>query len=45
VPLVLGMNVYAFSALVVILSSILSALLIWRNLTRLDMVAVLKSRE
>jgi putative ABC transport system permease protein len=45
VPLVLGMNVYAFSALVVILSSIVSALLIWRNLTRLDMVAVLKSKE
>jgi putative ABC transport system permease protein len=45
VPLVLGLHVYAFSALVVILSSILSALLVWRNLARLDMVAVLKTKE
>ena len=45
VPLVLGMNVYAFSALVVILSSIVSAIMIWRNLADLDMVAVLKSKE
>jgi putative ABC transport system permease protein len=45
VPLVLGIKVYAFSALVVILSSIVSALMIWRNLARLDMVAVLKTKE
>ncbi len=45
IPLVLGMNVYAFSALVVILSSIVSAIMIWRNLADLDMVAVLKSKE
>jgi putative ABC transport system permease protein len=45
VPLVLGMNVYAFSALVVLLSSIVSAIMIWRNLADLDMVAVLKSKE
>mgnify|MGYP000462690280 CR=1 FL=1 len=45
VPLVLGMNVYAFSALVVLLSSIVSAIMIWRNLAHLDMVAVLKSKE
>ena len=45
VPLVLGMNVYAFSALVVILSSLVSAIMIWRNLAHLDMVAVLKSKE
>jgi putative ABC transport system permease protein len=45
VPLVLGINVYAFSALVVILSSIVSAIMIWRNLAHLDMVAVLKSKE
>ena len=44
IPLVLGMNVYAFSALVVLLSSIVSAILIWRNLADLDMVAVLKSK-
>ncbi len=45
IPLVLGINVYAFSALVVILSSIVSAIMIWRNLADLDMVAVLKSKE
>lgn len=44
IPLVLGINVYAFSALVVLLSSIVSAILIWRNLADLDMVAVLKSK-
>jgi len=37
--------VYAFAALVVIGSSIISALMIWRNLTNLDMVAVLKTKE
>ena len=45
VPLVLGINVYAFSAMVVILSSIISAMMIWRNLANLDMVAVLKTKE
>jgi len=45
VALVLGMNVYAFSALVVILSTVASGMMIWRNLGRLDMVAVLKSKE
>jgi len=45
VPLVLGINVYAFAALVVIVSSIVSAVMIWRNLAHLDMVAVLKSKE
>ncbi len=45
VPLVLGINVYAFAALVVILSAIVSALMIWRNIAHLDMVAVLKTKE
>jgi len=45
VPLVLSLDVYALSALVVILSSIVSAIMIWRNLANLDMVAVLKSKE
>lgn len=45
VPLVLGINVYAFAALVVLISSIVSAIMIWRNLAHLDMVAVLKSKE
>ncbi len=45
IPLVLGMNVYAFAALVVIVSAGISALMIWRNLAHLDMVAVLKTKE
>ena len=45
IPLVLGLKVYAFAALVVIGSSVISALMIWRNLAHLDMVAVLKTKE
>lgn len=45
VPLVLGIKVYAFSAMVVIVSSLISAAMIWRNLAHLDMVAVLKTKE
>jgi putative ABC transport system permease protein len=45
VPLVLGIKVYAFAAMVVIGSSLISAAMIWRNLAHLDMVAVLKTKE
>ena len=45
IPLVLGIKVYAFAALVVIVSSLISALMIWRNLAQLDMVAVLTTKE
>ena len=45
VPLILNPDVYAFSALVVIMSTIISSFMIWRNLARLDMVAVLKTKE
>ncbi len=45
VPLVLGLNVYAFAALVVIGSSLISGILVWRNLAHLNMVAVLKTKE
>lgn len=45
IPLVLGLKVYAFASLVVIVSFIISALMIWRNLAQLDMVAVLKSKD
>jgi putative ABC transport system permease protein len=45
IPLVLGSAVYAFAALVVMASFVLSSVMIWRNLARLDMVAVLKSKE
>lgn len=45
IPLVLETDVYAMSALVVLVSGLLSAILLWRNLAKLDMVAVLKSKE
>jgi putative ABC transport system permease protein len=45
IALVLERDVYALAALVVILSALVSGLLLWRNLGRLDMVAVLKSKE
>ncbi len=45
IPLVLGSQVYAFAALVVIGSSLISAIMIWRNLAHLDMVAALKAKE
>jgi putative ABC transport system permease protein len=45
IPLVLGRDVYAFAATVVFASAIVSAIMIWRNLAHLDMVAVLKTRE
>ena len=45
VPLELTPDVYALAATVVIVSSIISAIIIWRSLAHLDMVAVLKSKE
>jgi putative ABC transport system permease protein len=45
VPLVLGARVYAFAALIVIVSAIVSGWLVRRNLAHLDMVAVLKTKE
>jgi len=45
IPLVLDSSVYAFAALVVIASALISGIMIWRNLAHLDMVAVLKTRE
>jgi putative ABC transport system permease protein len=45
IALVLERDVYALAALVVILSALVSGVLLWRNLGRLDMVAVLKSKE
>jgi len=45
IPLVLGMHVYAFAALVVIFSFVISAGLILHNLAHLDLVAVLKTKE
>jgi len=45
IPLILDSSVYAFAALVVIASALISGMMIWRNLGHLDMVAVLKTRE
>lgn len=45
VPLVIESSSYAFAATIVLLSTLLSGLLLQRRLNRLDMVAVLKTRE
>ncbi len=45
IALVLERDVYALAALVVVLSALVSGVLLWRNLGRLDMVAALKSKE
>lgn len=45
VPLVLGPDVYAYSSIAVVLAAILSGLVVRRRIDRLDMIAVLKTRE
>ena len=45
VPLVLESDTYANAATVVLLSALASGAVIWRKLGRLDLVAVLKTRE
>jgi putative ABC transport system permease protein len=45
VPMVMDPSSYGFAAAVVILSAILSGLLVRHRLDRLDLVAVLKTRE
>lgn len=45
VPLVTEPSTYGFSASVVLVAAILSGILIWRKLYRLDLIAVLKTRE
>jgi len=44
-PLVLLPSNYALGALVVVISALVSGWLMWRRLGRLDLVAVLKTRE
>lgn len=44
-PLVLNPSNYATGASVVLISALLSGVLIWRKLGKLDLVAVLKTRE
>lgn len=45
IPLVIGPNVYAWASLVVIGSAVISAVVVRRRIDRLDMIAVLKTRE
>ena len=45
VPMVMEWSSYGFAAAVVIVSALLSGLLVRRRLDRLDLVAVLKTRE
>jgi len=45
IPLVLSPFTYSFSSLIVILSAMASALLVWRRLNQMDLVEVLKTRE
>jgi putative ABC transport system permease protein len=45
VPLVLEADTVAFASSVVLASAIISGLLLWRKLNRLDLVGVLKTRE
>jgi putative ABC transport system permease protein len=45
VPLVLETDTFAFAASVVLGSAIISGLLLWRKLDRLDLIGVLKTRE
>ncbi|MGQ9860905.1 MAG: ABC transporter permease [Thiobacillaceae bacterium] len=44
-PLILKPSNYALGASVVLASALVSGLIIWRQLSRLDLVAVLKTRE
>lgn len=45
IPLVLEADTFAFASSVVLASAIISAILLWRKLNRLDLIGVLKTRE
>lgn len=45
IPLIIVPGVYAFAAAVVVLATLLSGLIVARQLVRLDLVSVLKTRE
>lgn len=45
IPLIIESGSYAFSATVVLVSAIVSGFIIWQRLKKLDLVAVLKTRE
>jgi putative ABC transport system permease protein len=44
-PIIVSLGTYAYAALVAIASAVLSALLVRRKISQLDMIAVLKTRE
>lgn len=45
VPLIIARDTYAFAALVVIVSTVVSGLMVRRQLDRLDLIGVLKTKE
>ena len=45
IPLILEADTYAFAATVVLISACVSGMLVWRRLSQLDLIAVLKSKE
>jgi putative ABC transport system permease protein len=45
IPLVLDRNTFAFAATVVLGAALISGLVVWRRLGRLDLIEVLKTRE
>jgi putative ABC transport system permease protein len=45
VPLVVELSTYGTAVLVALLATAASAALVWRRLDRLDLIAVLKTRE
>jgi putative ABC transport system permease protein len=45
VPLIIARDTYAFAALVVVASVLVSGLIVRRRLDRLDLIGVLKTKE
>jgi putative ABC transport system permease protein len=45
IPLILEANTYAFAAVVVLVASCISGLIVRRRLDHLDLIAVLKTKE
>ncbi len=45
IPLILEPDAYSFATVVILVSAIISGYLVWRRLCRLDLIAVLKTRE
>lgn len=45
IPLVIGPRTYAYASLIVLLASLISGLIVRRRIARLDLIAVLKTRE